>query len=340
MNDEIDFSATDAPAAPDPALQGPEQQAGAALRRVREAKGVHLVALASALKVPVSHLEHLEAGEFSALPDLVFAKALAASVCRHVGADPAEVMQWWPAVANPTLARPEPAHPVKPATFDPYPGRSGLGWRLLVLLAVLASAAGLFWLWQSPDPMNEEQALTPLDGGQAPGVVSPMVSADADGSATVVAVSPEPSTAESTSPQGATAAPPPGTAESTVTAASPQTATAAPVQAVVSVATPGSDAAASKATGDDASQAAADTAPARELEVVVNQRSWVQVGNARDGVVLARTLSAGDSRSWPLTGGPWSVVVGNVAGVTVRVNGEVRDLSQDTSKGVARFTLE
>jgi hypothetical protein len=127
MNDEIDFSATDAPAAPDPALQGPEQQAGAALRRVREAKGVHLVALASALKVPVSHLEHLEAGEFSALPDLVFAKALAASVCRHVGADPAEVMQWWPAVANPTLARPEPAHPVKPATFDPYPGRSGLG---------------------------------------------------------------------------------------------------------------------------------------------------------------------------------------------------------------------
>ncbi|MBU7575138.1 MAG: helix-turn-helix domain-containing protein, partial [Hydrogenophaga sp.] len=54
------------------------------LRAAREAAGLHIAALAAALKVPVKKLEALEAGRYSELPDLTFARALASSACRHL----------------------------------------------------------------------------------------------------------------------------------------------------------------------------------------------------------------------------------------------------------------
>ena len=55
-------------------------EAGNLLRKAREATGLHVAALAVSLKVPVSKLEALEAGRIDLLPDLTFARALAASV--------------------------------------------------------------------------------------------------------------------------------------------------------------------------------------------------------------------------------------------------------------------
>ena len=47
--------------------------AGALLRQAREAAGLHVAALAVALKVPVRKLEALEDNRWDVLPDLVFA---------------------------------------------------------------------------------------------------------------------------------------------------------------------------------------------------------------------------------------------------------------------------
>ena len=52
------------------------------LREAREAHGLHIDVVAAALKVPPQKLEALEADDIDALPDPVFARALAASVCR------------------------------------------------------------------------------------------------------------------------------------------------------------------------------------------------------------------------------------------------------------------
>ena len=52
------------------------------LREAREAAGLHIAALAAALKVPVKKLEALEAGRYDELPDLTFARALASSACQ------------------------------------------------------------------------------------------------------------------------------------------------------------------------------------------------------------------------------------------------------------------
>ena len=66
--------------------------AGALLKTAREAQGLHIDALAVTLKVPVLKLEALEADRHEVLSDLVFTRALAASVCRVLKVDPAPIM--------------------------------------------------------------------------------------------------------------------------------------------------------------------------------------------------------------------------------------------------------
>ena len=76
------------------------------LKQAREAAGLHVAALAAALKVPVRKLEDLEAGRFDRLPDMTFARALASSACRHLKIDPAPVLAQLPAAARQRSARP------------------------------------------------------------------------------------------------------------------------------------------------------------------------------------------------------------------------------------------
>lgn len=67
------------------------------LKQARERAGLHPVAMAAMLKVPVKRLEALEAGRFDELPDMTFARALALSVCRVLKVDPAPILATFPA---------------------------------------------------------------------------------------------------------------------------------------------------------------------------------------------------------------------------------------------------
>ena len=91
---ELILSAAPEPA-PEPDLTLP-LSAGVMLRAAREAQGLHIAALAVALKVSVKKLEALEANQFDLLPDMVFARALAASVCRILKVDPAPIFEKLP----------------------------------------------------------------------------------------------------------------------------------------------------------------------------------------------------------------------------------------------------
>lgn len=70
--------------------------AGAQIRRARESAGVHIAALAVALKVPVRRLEALEADRHDLLTDAVFVRALASSVCRNLKIDPSSILPLLP----------------------------------------------------------------------------------------------------------------------------------------------------------------------------------------------------------------------------------------------------
>ncbi len=77
--------------------------AGGLLKQAREAAGLHIAALAVALKVSVKKLEALESDRFDLLPDAVFVRALAASVCRTLKIDAAPVLQRLPQISSPKL---------------------------------------------------------------------------------------------------------------------------------------------------------------------------------------------------------------------------------------------
>ena len=76
---------------------------GAILRQAREALGMDIEMLAAVLKVPVKKLEALEADRFDLLPDTVFTRALASSVCRSLKIDPAPVLDRLPHSSVPRL---------------------------------------------------------------------------------------------------------------------------------------------------------------------------------------------------------------------------------------------
>lgn len=70
--------------------------AGAMLRAAREQRGVHIAALAAAIKVPQRKLEALEGDRYDELPDLTFTRALAQSVCRTLKIDMQPVLDRLP----------------------------------------------------------------------------------------------------------------------------------------------------------------------------------------------------------------------------------------------------
>ncbi len=121
------------------------QGGGAMLRQAREQAGVHVAALAVALKVPVRQLEALEQGRFDLLPDHTFARALAGSVCRQLKLDPKPILaalpQGAPRAVSDNVGINEPFRNSTPV--------GGLAWRerllrppvlaaIVLLLAALA----------------------------------------------------------------------------------------------------------------------------------------------------------------------------------------------------------
>lgn len=70
----------------------PKVSAGQLLRTARLASGMHIGALSLALKVPVKKLEALESDDWDQLPDAVFVRALATSVCRQIKTDKTPIL--------------------------------------------------------------------------------------------------------------------------------------------------------------------------------------------------------------------------------------------------------
>ena len=162
------------------AAQGPS--AGMLLRQAREAAGLHPEALAVALKVPVHQIEGLEEDRLDVLPDTVFARALAASLCRHLKIDP-----------QPVLARMPQAKPVsRPGDREPInapfrrPGESVLAaWRDRLgrpaVMAALVLLLGALILLVLPLVQNRIARMAAPVGEAAPEASQPETPAAAPG---------------------------------------------------------------------------------------------------------------------------------------------------------------
>lgn len=283
--------------------------AGALLRKARQSAGMDIAVLASALKVPVNKLQALENDDFTVLPDAVFARALASSVCRTLKVDPAPVLGQLPQGQAPRLVGDKDGLNAKfkdPQDKAP-PLRLPAASRgvSLTVLVLLAAAAAVYFL---PSGMLE------FDLARAP------------------APAPAQAVVEASQENGSVSEAVPG-AESAVSAQSPASdvPAAAPTAAVPAAAVPMVAASVASAAGTVVASAL--------LEFRATAESWVQVRDAAGAVVFERTLKAGESAQAPGKP-PLSVVVGKVNATEVMVRGAPFDLSTVARENVARFEVK
>ncbi len=283
--------------------------AGAALRVAREAAGLHIGALAVSLKVPVKKLEALEADDLSQLPDAVFARALAASVCRTLKIDPVPILRMLPQLQTPPLQVGSQAGSPRidvQRGFAGVPGLSRLSRPVVYTTAVLLLGAMLVWLL-------------------------PMLNLATPGSGVA-----------SDSGQVVSSAPftPAGSVEAVVDA--PAVPVPAPMAPEPAASTPVASASGIAMVTPAASAALAQNKmSASDAILVLTTRgsSWVQVVGA-DGVVhLRKTLAQGESAS--VNGAlPLSVVIGRANEIDVQVRGKPYDLAAVAKDNVARFQIK
>jgi cytoskeleton protein RodZ len=276
-------------------------RAGQLLRQAREAVGLHVAALAVSLKVPVGKLEALEAGRLDALPDVMFARALAASVCRSLKIDAAPVLAHFPQGAASRLGAADSG--INTPFRQPHTGpRFGLKGQMpspsVVAVALLLVAALAVFLW----PKSKEEAAD--------------VSQNTDVSTVVLApMSAVEPVAEPASP--ASAAPPAPVAVAPV----------APPVASAPVVVPAASA-----------PLAAASAPSI-MVVTASGESWVKVTDAKGVVAFSRTLNAGEVVQ-PSGTPPFTMVVGRVDAVQLNVRGQAFDMTPFAKDHVARFEVK
>ncbi|MEK9953420.1 MAG: helix-turn-helix domain-containing protein, partial [Curvibacter sp.] len=153
--------------------------AGILLRQAREAAGVDLPSLAAALKVSVRKLEALESDRYEQLPDAVFARALASSICRALKIDPAPALSLLPQSKAPLMDYDEaglntPFRTPGDVAKTPFMDRLSRPMVLAALTVLLGALVLIFF------PSTEQRAeigaivaSTPAAPTQAPAVVPP-----------------------------------------------------------------------------------------------------------------------------------------------------------------------
>jgi cytoskeleton protein RodZ len=323
--------------APSPAPEAPSDgvTAGMLLRQAREAAGLHVATLAATLKVPVRKLEALEEDRYDELPDAVFVRALASSICRTLKVDPHPVLDRLPQTAQPRLVPQENTGlnaPFRAPGDGPNPGWADQLTRpvALTVVALLLGALVLIFL-----PVAQRGVQTAKQAGGSEPVMPPAnapVPADARPVDT-----PAPSS-ESPVPSTTTVAAAPAAAPAASTAPAPATAGAA-----TAAATPAAGAAARAASSAAAPATASASAPAAVATGVVVFRtrgpSWIEVTDASGKTVLRKLMAAGESAG--ANGSlPLQVTVGSVEQTDVVVRGKPYNLAPVSRDNVARFQVQ
>ncbi len=305
--------------------------AGTLLREARQAAGVHVAALAVALKVPVQKLEALEADRYDVFTDVVFLRALASSVCRTLKVDAAPVLALLPMGAAPRLSV---DHGINASFKDGSARVSGSGGSavsrsvIAVVLVLLLGALAMVFVprgleRQSASADKAAVASAPL----APAATEPAEaapSAPAASSAVVAAAQPQ-QPQQPSAPAAIAAAPAPAPAPAT-----PATATAVPAPAAAAVVA---------APAAAALPGAEPVAAGDVLVITASAPSWVQVRSLSGGGTTQKMLAAGD-RLVAAGSPPWAVVVGKADATTVTVRGKPMDLVSIARENVARFEVK
>lgn len=298
--------------------------AGALLRQARQAQGVALEDLAATLKVPVEKLQALEDEDWQRLPDVVFLRALAQTICRTLHLEAAPVLALLPQQKVTALApqgglnapmreRGVPSILATNTKHSPWP------W-VVLLLIVLGGGGYLGVQWMAPEWVRgvSTTVSAPSDpAGDSP-LFSPAVPEEGDGGG-MGNMGDAAQAGEVPTVQAAALMQPALPEEEGA-----QPGFAAPAPAAEPAAAP-------------AAQAAASVSPV--LRITAKGATWVQVLDAQQRLLIEKILQDGEvfSTSAPK---PLTVAVGKADLATVEVNGAPFDVQAVARSNVARFEVK
>jgi cytoskeleton protein RodZ len=277
--------------------------AGALLRAAREKQGLHIAALAAAIKVTPRKLDALENDRWNELPDATFTRALAQTVCRSLKIDAKPVLDLLP---PPEVMPMESGANALNEPFSEGSGRAGPGLAgaaikpmVVAALVLLLAALAIYFVPASWWPTG------PSAGAPASVVVVPL---------------PAPPAAEASAPVAAEPAP---AAPAVAASPAPLAASAPHSETVAEAPAPGASAAAAGGL----------------IQLRTREPSWVEVRDGGGRVLISRTVLPGEGVG--LDGeAPFRLVIGNAAATEVTFRGQPIDLLAVTRDSVARLELK
>lgn len=162
----------------DTALQSGLAGPGASLRAARTAQGYDLAHIAAETRIPLRHLEAIEADNFESLPSRAYAIGFSRTFAKAVGLDAAEITDAVRAeLADGSMRRTVPSSTMEPGDPARLPS-TGLAWAAAA--AVLVLAIGIFAFYNSYFAAGTEPGslLTPAPATSAsPAVPAPVAAA-------------------------------------------------------------------------------------------------------------------------------------------------------------------
>jgi cytoskeleton protein RodZ len=299
---------------------------------------LHIAALAVLLKVPVKKLEALESDRLDLLPDAVFVRALASSVCRTLKIDATTILARLPQTDAPKLIYQGTGinEPFRSPGDGPGPSIWAQVSRPAVLAGLLLLMGALVLIFLPAiktgisdvrPELNESRvkntetekslpttALVDTSVSQVASLASPVISA------------PVVSASVSTPPAVVAGVPLAAKTSVTVTVSSPLPTSASKVL--------------SPGTSSPTFVVTANAPSASDVVVfTAKTESWVEATDAKGLVVLRRTLAAGEvvGASGVL---PLKVIVGRANATLVEIRGKAFDLNAVAKDNVARFEVK
>lgn len=282
--------------------------AGQQLRAAREACGLHIVALAAALKVPVRKLEALEANRWEELTDATFVRALASSVARHLKVDVVPILQALPAGKTAPIEVPDNLGHAGGGAHLPFSVPAGIPKVAWLVLALLLGALALYML-----PDAAFKSWTGL-GNTATLADVPVPSKSVSPVTTDAGVA-------TSEPQSD------GTAQGKAVIEQPDTTThsvAIPIHSGV-------------VANGLAAGAVATSGKAVLIKAVAD--TWIEVTGQDGNLRAQRLLKQGETAEFADAPG-YSIVLGNAAGARVSVQGSAFDLAPFVKNNIARFDVK
>ncbi len=309
---------------------------GSLLRSERERRNLTVDDVAANLRIRRALIDAIEHGRFKELPGAPYAVGFVKTYAEFLDLDREEVIRRFKSEAE-GIESVKELHFPKPLSESRLPG--GV---LLLMSAVIAAGAYIFWNFQSADERAQAPRVAALPERLAP-LAAPLPSPQpAPAVATAPAVAPAeaepvsaPAAAEPASAPASTAAsadPPPvqdlavaaPSSPTPASSAAPTPSAAAPSPASAAPSTPASEAAAIPTAPSEAAyqpRVYGDPGPHRVV-IRATADSWIQVRDTSGSVIFTRVMRPGDAFNVPSRAG-LSLYTGSAGALEITVDGKV-----------------